>query len=280
MVEVSTSILTVEKKNIMKTIYNLEVGKTDYFHIDVMDGKFVEAFTSSIMEEYCGYVKSVSTIPLDVHLMVKDVKKYVDIYSIYEPSIITFHVEAVKNDEELMELINYIKENDIDLSNSAMWVSTFKRARETADIINQYLGIEKVTEDYILVEQQYGLFSDKDIETIRELYPEQFAYYDQYYQNGGRFYPRLPQGESPFSVALRTRLFLETVFRGEEDVLFVVSHGATIKTIVMNFFHYSPEWYDKELTPANCSIRLIESNKEINSDSYIYNPPKPKILKK
>ena len=112
MVEVSTSILTVEKKNIMKTIYNLEVGKTDYFHIDVMDGKFVEAFTSSIMEEYCGYVKSVSTIPLDVHLMVKDVKKYVDIYSIYEPSIITFHVEAVKNDEELMELINYIKENN------------------------------------------------------------------------------------------------------------------------------------------------------------------------
>ena len=177
-------------------------------------------------------------------------------------------------------LKGYIEENGIDLSNSVMWVSPFTRTRETADIINQYLGIEKVKEDFTLVEQQYGLFSDKDIDTIRELFPEQFAYYDQYYQNGERFYPKLPQGESPFSVALRTRLFLETVFRDEEEVLFVVSHGATIKTIVMNFFHYSPEWYDKELTPANCSIRLIESNKEINSDSYIYNPPKPKILKK
>ena len=78
MVEVSTSILTVPKDNIVKTIYNLEVGKTDYFHIDVMDGKFVDGFTSEIMEEYCGYIKSISTIPLDIHLMVKDVKKYVD----------------------------------------------------------------------------------------------------------------------------------------------------------------------------------------------------------
>lgn len=109
MVEISTSLLSVQKDNIMKTIYNLEVAKTNFFHIDVMDGKFVESFTNEIMEEYSGYVKSVSTIPLDVHLMVNDVKKYVDTYLNYEPNIITFHIEAVKNIDEAMELINYIK---------------------------------------------------------------------------------------------------------------------------------------------------------------------------
>lgn len=112
MVEISTSVLTVEKENIMRTIYDLEVAKTDYFHIDVMDGKFVKAFTSNIMEEYCGYVKSVSTLPLDVHLMVEDVKKYIDIYLNYEPNIITFHIEAVKDEEEAIEIINYIKSNN------------------------------------------------------------------------------------------------------------------------------------------------------------------------
>lgn len=112
MVEVSTSILTVPKDNIVKTIYNLEVGKTDYFHIDVMDGKFVDSFTSEIMEEYCGYIKSISTIPLDIHLMVKDVKKYVDKFLIYEPNIITFHIEAIKKREDLIDLINYIKSNN------------------------------------------------------------------------------------------------------------------------------------------------------------------------
>jgi len=112
MVEISTSLLSVEKDNIMKTIYNLEVAKTSYFHIDVMDGKFVDSFTNQIMEEYSGYVKSVSTIPLDVHLMVKDVKKYIDTYLNYNPNIITFHIEAVKNTDEALELINYIKSNN------------------------------------------------------------------------------------------------------------------------------------------------------------------------
>lgn len=112
MVEISTSVLTVPKDKIIKTIYNLEVAKTDYFHIDVMDGIFVENFTNAIMEEYCGYIKSVSNIPLDVHLMVKNVKKYIDIYLNYEPNIITFHIEAVKNNEEAIELIKYIKSNN------------------------------------------------------------------------------------------------------------------------------------------------------------------------
>lgn len=112
MVNVSTSLLNVQKDKAVKTIYNLEVAKTDYFHIDVMDGVFVESFTNEIMEEYSGYIKSISNIPLDVHLMVKDIKKYVDIYLNYEPNIITFHIEAVKNKEEALEIIRYIKQNN------------------------------------------------------------------------------------------------------------------------------------------------------------------------
>lgn len=41
MIEVSTSILNVNEKEAMKAFYDLEVAKTDYYHIDVMDGKFV-----------------------------------------------------------------------------------------------------------------------------------------------------------------------------------------------------------------------------------------------
>ena len=74
MVEISTSILNVEKENAMKVFYGLEVAHTDYFHIDVMDGKL-------------------------------------------EPNIITFHLEAAKSKEEVMELINYIKENNVKVRN-------------------------------------------------------------------------------------------------------------------------------------------------------------------
>ena len=170
-------------------------------------------------------------------------------------------------------LKEYIKDNNIDLSNSVMWVSPYTRTRETANIINSIIDIKKVKEDVTLIEQQYGLFSDKEIENIKKLYPDQFSYYDNYYQNDGKFYAKFPQGESPFDVALRTKQFINTIYRDKEDVLFIVSHGTTIKTIVMNFFHYSPEWYSSELTPGNCSIILIDSNDKNNSMSYIYNEP-------
>ena len=53
MVEVSTSILSIDKENAIKTLYNIETAKTDYFHIDVMDGKFVKNNTNDVMLEYC-----------------------------------------------------------------------------------------------------------------------------------------------------------------------------------------------------------------------------------
>ena len=113
MVEVSTSILSVKKEDALATIYNLEVAKTDYFHIDVMDGKFVEQDTTETMHEYCNNIKQISNLPLDVHLMVEDVKSYIDSFIPYDPNIITFHLEACKDKEEVLDLIKYIKENNI-----------------------------------------------------------------------------------------------------------------------------------------------------------------------
>ena len=110
MVDISTSLLSVKKEKIIDTVYKLEDANTNYFHIDVMDGEFVENDTHDIMLEYCEYLDNITKIPLDIHLMVKDVKNFVDSYLIFKPNIITFHCEACKNKEEVMNLINYIKE--------------------------------------------------------------------------------------------------------------------------------------------------------------------------
>lgn len=112
MVEISTSLLSVKKEDCMKTIHNLEIAHTDYYHIDVMDGKFVENDTSIIMREYSEYIKQITNIPIDVHLMVEDVESYVKSYLAIEPNIITFHIEAVKDKTKTMEIIKYIKENN------------------------------------------------------------------------------------------------------------------------------------------------------------------------
>lgn len=113
MVEISTSILSVEPENSVKTIYDLEVAHTDYYHIDVMDGEFVKKNTLQMMLEYTNQIKQVSNIPIDVHLMVKDVISHIESYIPFSPNRITFHYEACNDKEEILKIINKIKENGI-----------------------------------------------------------------------------------------------------------------------------------------------------------------------
>lgn len=113
MVEVSASILSLKDENVIQTLYNLETAGIDYFHIDVMDGEFVQNNTVNKMLEYCEYLNSISNLPLDVHLMVNDVESYVSSFLVFEPNIITFHLEAAKNKEQALEWIKMIKQNNV-----------------------------------------------------------------------------------------------------------------------------------------------------------------------
>ncbi len=113
MVEISTSILSVKKEESIKKFYDLEVAHTDYYHIDVMDGKFVENNTEKIMKDYTNQIKQISNIPLDVHLMVEDIASYIEEYIPFSPNRVTFHYEACKDKEEVFKYINMIKEEGI-----------------------------------------------------------------------------------------------------------------------------------------------------------------------
>ena len=110
MVEISTSILSVKKGEELKTFFALEKSKTDYFHIDIMDGEFVKKDTYEKMMGYASYIKRISNLPLDIHLMVNNVSEAIKEVSAVEPNIITFHLEACENKEEVMKYITLIKE--------------------------------------------------------------------------------------------------------------------------------------------------------------------------
>ena len=112
MVEVAVSVLTSKNEDIIKEIYDLETAKIDYFHIDVMDGKFVENNTIDKMVKYTEYIKQISNIPIDVHLMVKDIEENVKEYLNLDVSCISFQIEATKNEKHAYELIKMIKENN------------------------------------------------------------------------------------------------------------------------------------------------------------------------
>lgn len=113
MVEISASLLSVKKDKAIKTLYNLETSGINYYHIDVMDGEFVKENTVDKMLEYSQYLNQISTLPLDIHLMVEDVQNYIKSFLVFEPNIITFHIEAIKDRKEVMECIRLITENNV-----------------------------------------------------------------------------------------------------------------------------------------------------------------------
>ena len=80
---------------------------TDQIHFDIMDGIFTENKTLEIekVKENLINIKDI-----DIHLMVKDIKNYVDKVLIFKPKFITFHIEAIENPNEF---IKYIKEKNI-----------------------------------------------------------------------------------------------------------------------------------------------------------------------
>lgn len=111
---ISTSVLTVEENgNEIETFYRIEAAKTDYFHIDVMDGEFVENNTADKMKRFADTLSNITLTPIEVHLMCKNVKSFVDEYSPINPNTLIFHIEVCENENQVMEYINFIKEKGI-----------------------------------------------------------------------------------------------------------------------------------------------------------------------
>ena len=168
-------------------------------------------------------------------------------------------------------LKRYCDERGLDLSNARIWVSPFIRTRQTAELFNRSLGVSSVKEDITITEQSYGLFDSVPEEELPTLFPREYVEYKRVARNQGKLYARPPMGESPLDVAIRINQFIETIRRERQeegiDTVFVFLHGTALRTFLLRWFHYSPEWYQQEHNPKNCYIREIDGNED---KGYIY----------
>lgn len=111
--EISTSVLNVNEEKLNEILFEIEMAKTNYFHIDVMDGEFVASDSVKKMSRYAEMIKLLMNTPMEVHLMVKDVEKYVEMFEKFSPKTILFHPSVLSDMEKAFEIIKRVKEKNI-----------------------------------------------------------------------------------------------------------------------------------------------------------------------
>ncbi|MFI5309822.1 MAG: ribulose-phosphate 3-epimerase [Gemmatimonadales bacterium] len=91
-VRIAPSLLSVDLARLADQVAMLEAGGADWLHVDVMDGVFVPNLTFGA--KFIETCRKLSTLPLDVHLMVVEPEKYFDGFAKAGANILTIHVEA------------------------------------------------------------------------------------------------------------------------------------------------------------------------------------------
>jgi ribulose-phosphate 3-epimerase len=89
---IAPSVLAANFQNLKKDFDMINASEADWYHVDVMDGKFVPniSFGMFIIKQ----MKAMATKPLDVHLMIVEPEKYIEQFREAGADIITVHYEA------------------------------------------------------------------------------------------------------------------------------------------------------------------------------------------
>src|SRR5574340_507859 len=95
MVRIAPSILTSDFARLDAQVHALEEGGADWIHLDVMDGHFVPNLT--IGPPVIASIRKVTRVPLDVHLMITNAERYLDVYRSAGADVITVHYEACRH---------------------------------------------------------------------------------------------------------------------------------------------------------------------------------------
>lgn len=101
--KVAPSILACDFARMGEEIQHVIEAGADMIHVDVMDGHFTPNIT--IGPPVVASLRSICTIPMDVHLMITDPDDYVEAFAHAGADIISFHIEAALHPLRIIDKI-------------------------------------------------------------------------------------------------------------------------------------------------------------------------------
>lgn len=89
--------------NLEDEVRRLESGGTQAYHLDVMDGRFVNNLTYGM--PIVAAMRQLTDLPLDVHLMIESPERFIEQFCEAGADVLTVHVEACGDPAETLQEI-------------------------------------------------------------------------------------------------------------------------------------------------------------------------------
>ncbi|NUN08586.1 MAG: ribulose-phosphate 3-epimerase [Ignavibacteriaceae bacterium] len=127
------SILSADFSNLQQSVRAIELAGCEWLHCDVMDGHFVPNITFGPL--VVAALKRITSLHLDVHLMISEPDKYIRAFADAGSDTITVHQETVNH---LHRTITSIKETGRQAGvsiNPSTPVSTLENILEYVDLV-------------------------------------------------------------------------------------------------------------------------------------------------
>jgi ribulose-phosphate 3-epimerase len=100
---IAPSILAADFTRLADDVKMVNESQADWFHLDVMDGRFVPNITFGML--VIEAIKRLAIKPLDVHLMIVEPEKYIEQFRAAGADVITVHYEACPHLHRTIEQI-------------------------------------------------------------------------------------------------------------------------------------------------------------------------------
>ena len=127
-IKLSPSMMCADIGALKETLAMFEKHGIDYLHIDVMDGVFVPNLM--LGSEYCKQLRKLTSIPLDIHLMIKDPETKIVWFEPREGEYVSVHAESTKHLHRAIQTVKATGANALAVLNPATPVSSLEYVME------------------------------------------------------------------------------------------------------------------------------------------------------
>lgn len=133
MIKIAPSILAADFAKLGQEVKEVEAAGAELIHIDVMDGHFVPniSFGAIALEA----IRPLSTLPMDVHLMIENPDQYIEQFAKAGADYITVHVEACRHLHRTIQLIRSYNVKPGVVLNPHTPIETIQHVLEDVDMV-------------------------------------------------------------------------------------------------------------------------------------------------